>query len=80
MKAKTDQHVERPPTTDVDQLLLTITQASTILNIGRSTIYELIWAGQLTPVRLGRSVRFRRTDLEDFVTTMPANQATQRRD
>ncbi|TVR20724.1 MAG: helix-turn-helix domain-containing protein [Ilumatobacter sp.] len=64
------KHVDRPSTADVDQLLLTITQASTILNIGRSTIYELIWAGQLTPVQLGRSVRFRRTDLEHFVDSM----------
>ena len=64
---------DQPATTDVERLLLTIPQASTMLNIGRSTIYELIWAGQLTPVRLGRSVRFRRTDLEHFVATMSSD-------
>ncbi len=73
MNTKADRNVDRPSTADVDQLLLTITQASFMLNIGRSTIYELIWAGQLAPVRLGRSVRFRRTDLEHFVATMASD-------
>ena len=63
----------QPVNADVEPLLLTITQASEVLNIGRSTIYELIWAGHLTPVRLGRSVRFRRADLEHFVETVASD-------
>lgn len=70
MSTRPNTAPDEPATPEVEQLLLTITQASKMLNIGRSTMYELIWAGRLTPVRLGRSVRFRRTDLEHFVATM----------
>ena len=31
-----------------------------MLNIGRTTLYQLVWSGKLTPLRIGRSVRFTR--------------------
>lgn len=48
-------------------LLVTIRQASTMLSIGRSSIYLLIESGQLVPIRIGRSVRFPVDQLEQFV-------------
>ena len=45
------------PWRHVIPLLVTIPQAATMLAIGRSSIYELIWKGDLTPVHIGRSVR-----------------------
>lgn len=48
-------------------LLVDIAQAAAILAISRSSIYQLIWNDQLTPVRLGRSVRFSIKQLEQFV-------------
>ncbi len=38
-----------------------------MLAVGRTTIYELISTGQLTPIHIGRSVRFPVRQLEDFV-------------
>ncbi len=39
-----------------------------MLAIGRSALCELIWQGEITPIRIGRSVRFTLTELERFVT------------
>ena len=49
-------------------LLVDVAQAARILSISRSSVYQLIWNEQLTPVRIGRSVRFSIAQLEQFVT------------
>ena len=51
----------------VGPLLVTATQAARILSIGRTALYQLIWDGQLTPIHIGRSVRFSVEELESFV-------------
>lgn len=48
-------------------LLVSIPAAAHLLSVGRSTIYELIWKGDLTAIKIGRCVRIRRLDLEDYV-------------
>lgn len=48
-------------------LLVNVGQAATMLSIGRTALYELIWSGELAPIRIGRSVRFAVEDLEAFV-------------
>lgn len=48
-------------------LLITVADAARILAIGRTSVYQLIWDGQLHPVRIGRNVRFTITELERFV-------------
>ena len=48
-------------------LLVDVPQAAAILAISRSSIYQLIWSEQLTPIRIGRSVRFSIEQLEQFV-------------
>ncbi len=51
-----------------DALLLTVDEAAALLNVGRSFIYKLHSSGRLPlPVRLGRSVRWRRDELEHWV-------------
>lgn len=55
-------------TTDATRpLLVTVRQAAEILSLSRSSIYLLIDAGKLTPIRIGRSVRFSLEHLEGFV-------------
>jgi excisionase family DNA binding protein len=49
------------------RLLVTIPEAAVALAVGRTTIYQLIWTGQLTPIHIGRSVRLALEELEDFV-------------
>jgi excisionase family DNA binding protein len=40
-----------------ERLLLTVVEAAAMLGIGRTTAYELIAAGQLQVVHIGRSAR-----------------------
>jgi excisionase family DNA binding protein len=49
------------------RLLVTIPEAAVVLAVGRTTIYQLIWSGQLTPIHIGRSVRLALEELEYFV-------------
>ena len=63
----TDQSGATRRTRSVDPLLVTIPEAADVLSIGRSTMYELINAGQIGLVRIGRSVRVSIATLEDFV-------------
>lgn len=57
-------------------LLVSIRQAAEMLAISRSSIYNLIDAEQLTPIRIGRSVRFPVEQLERFVAARIAGETT----
>ncbi len=48
-------------------LLVDAKQAARLLGIGRTTLYELIHADAISPLHIGRCVRFAVTDLEAFV-------------
>ena len=50
-----------------DPLLLTVKDAARILQISRTTVYELIYAGVLLSVKIGTCRRIRRNDLETYV-------------
>ncbi|MDP9463616.1 MAG: helix-turn-helix domain-containing protein [Actinomycetota bacterium] len=50
-------------------LLVDAKQAARLLGIGRTTLYELINAGAIMPMHIGRCVRFPMTELERFVAT-----------
>ena len=51
-------------------LLLTIPQAATLLNVGRSTVYELIAKGELPSVSVSkRSLRVRKAALEAWIAS-----------
>ena len=47
-------------------LLVDAKQAARLLGIGRTTLYELIKAGAVTTVHIGRCVRFPVAELEGF--------------
>jgi len=47
--------------------MLTAQEAAEILNIGRSTIYQMIKEKEIPSVRIGRSVRIRQQALEKFI-------------
>jgi excisionase family DNA binding protein len=55
-------------TTEIPRLLLTLVESCETLRISRSKMYLLIEAGQINPVRIGRAIRFRLSDLEDFTS------------
>ena len=47
--------------------LLTITEAAEVLGVQRSTIYRLLRDSDLVAVRVGKRLRFRPSDLEDYL-------------
>ena len=53
--------------TSPTRLLLTIRETADALGLGRSTVYELITAGELEVVRIGRSARIPVATVEQFV-------------
>lgn len=60
------------PAVHGDRLLITVPEAAHVLHIGRRQAWELVWRGELTVVRLGRSVRVARPVLERFVAERSA--------
>ena len=48
-------------------LLLTMVEAARVLSIGRTTMYELVDAGEIDVVHIGRSARVPIAAVEDFV-------------
>lgn len=55
-------------------MLLTVNQAAAVLGIGRSTMYNLMYRGDIQPVHIGRSVRIHPQDLEQFVSGLRRNE------
>ncbi|WP_250289509.1 helix-turn-helix domain-containing protein [Frankia sp. CiP1_Cm_nod1] len=51
----------------MNKLLLTAAEAAAVLGVGRSTVYELMAAGQIESVRIGRSRRIPRAALVAYV-------------
>ncbi len=49
------------------QLLLTIPQVATALNLGRTKIYELIWKENLPVQKFGRAIRVSKEDLQRWL-------------
>ena len=50
-----------------DRLLHRIPEAAWRLGLGRSTLYELIAAGELRAIKIGRAVRIPASELEAWV-------------
>jgi len=56
----------------MEKQLYTLPQVQEALSLGRSKIYQLIGAGELRPLRVGRAVRFRAQEIEAFVERLQA--------
>ncbi|MFG2489967.1 helix-turn-helix domain-containing protein [Streptomyces caniferus] len=54
----------------VARLLYKPEEAAEALAIGRSTVYELMAEGSLLYIKLGRTRRIRRSDLEAYVANL----------
>lgn len=50
-----------------DDILLTFKEAMGYLRVSRSTLYRLMWSGQLTGHKVGSTWRFYREDLRACV-------------
>lgn len=63
--------LRRPTTGTGPALLLTVEEAARSLSIGRSKAYELIAAGDLEAVHIGRSTRVPVSALQDLLDRLP---------
>ena len=52
--------------TDQEQLLLRVPEAAARLSLGRSSVYELIAAGQIHAVHIGRAVRIPASEVRAY--------------
>ena len=50
-----------------DPDLLTLTQVAERLQVSRWTVYQLIWAGELCSVHIGRCHRVRARDVDAYI-------------
>jgi excisionase family DNA binding protein len=57
----------------VDKILLRIEEAADVLSLGRSKTYELIQAGEIPVVKIGRATRVPATALRAFVDRRSAD-------
>jgi excisionase family DNA binding protein len=64
--AQTGEH-NHATTTVSEPLLLTTIQAARLLSVGRTTVYELVAAGDLETVHIGRSMRIPADSVRAFV-------------
>lgn len=55
-----------------DDELLTVEQTARRLKIGRSTLYELISVGEITPVKIGRRTYFSVDEVGRFIRDLSA--------
>ena len=53
--------------------LLKVDEAALMLRIGRSTLYEFIYSGEIESVKVGRSRRIPVEAVEDFTRKMRAS-------
>ncbi len=67
MSTSTAEPVLLSSTQQRSRLLLTIPEAVDVLNVSRSILYELLLAGEITSVKIGRSRRVPMCSLEEFV-------------
>jgi excisionase family DNA binding protein len=68
-------HSETMGPTDDRPLLLTVRSAAARLSLGRSTLYELISAGEIDVVHIGRACRIPATALDRYLERLMSTEA-----
>lgn len=53
----------------MESILLRVEEVAELLGLGRTKVFEMISAGELPTVRIGRCVRVPRADLERWVSS-----------
>ena len=58
-----------------EDTLLTFKEAMSFLRVSRSTLYRLMWSGQLCGHKVGSTWRFYKDDLRGVVASSPLSQS-----
>ena len=53
--------------------VMTVSEVARYLRVNPQTVYRKAKAGQLPAVRIGRAIRFRRSELEDWLKGLSSN-------
>lgn len=61
------------PTVETTSPFLKVPEVASRLNLSAATVYNLIHAGELTAVRMGKSIRVHAKDLEQFISDNKTN-------
>lgn len=56
--------------------VMTVSEVAEYLRVNPQTVYRKAKAGELPAVRIGRAIRFRRTELESWLKTPATSAAT----
>lgn len=67
--------MQETPEQQQQPLLLTPQAVAAVLSCSRTTVYELLGAGELRSVKIGRSRRIPRTSVELYVERLSGPQA-----
>jgi excisionase family DNA binding protein len=69
--------MQSPSSPVLEDVLLTFKEAMSYLRVSRSTLYRLMWSGQLVGHKVGSTWRFYRQDLRACVGqgTVPSKEA-----
>ncbi len=59
---------------DPRPLLVSATDAARVLAIGRTTLYEIVKSGNLTPIHIRRCVRFSMYEITHYVESLARGQ------
>jgi excisionase family DNA binding protein len=59
---------------DPRPLLVSATDAARVLAIGRTTLYEIVKSGDLTPIYIRRCVRFSMYEIRQYVESLTRGQ------
>lgn len=51
--------------------VMTVSEVARYLRVNPQTVYRKAKAGQLPAVRIGRAIRFRRSELDNWLKTIP---------
>ncbi len=71
-----DIHQLAPSISKAEDPLLTFKEAMAYLRVSRSTLYRLIWSGQLTGHKVGSTWRFKRSDVVASLRAVAASDET----
>lgn len=55
------------PTSTTEPDLLSVTEFCHALNVGRTTAYQIIASGEVTPIRIGRRTLIPRSEKNDLI-------------
>jgi len=64
-----DATSRKPDDTYHPSRLLKIDEVAGILSISQAHVYQLVQKGEITSVRIGKSIRVRMEDLDHFIST-----------